>query len=347
MDTAKFLTPVLRFLRNQISLFKAGKVGGKYLNRKQVADSRTGKMKWVYKYKPVSQRGAHEVTGKTFEKKTGGSQEEHKNAVEKALQNGSRVSLHILRDYPDLAEKYGMGKRLEQAKKISSKVTEIKNYVKSESKKPETVNKKDSEVKNVDHVNEYKNMIENRLDYSKKLLEGYKKEADNIEKKHKERGIFKDELRQAKSDVKDQSDYIKEYTKILKDPKMLETKANEWNDQRNEENARNEAKKQRDAKTPLVASLRNKDFSEFKKLINSGKANVSEQDDYGDTAGHYAVFLNEPSLLQKLVDAGANLHSLKNSQGEAVGDMIQQSRNPKMVAIYRKYMDNLKSKASA
>ena len=69
MDTAKFLTPVLRFLRNQISLFKAGKVGGKYLNRKQVADSRTGKMKWVYKYKPVSQRGAHEVTGKTFEKK--------------------------------------------------------------------------------------------------------------------------------------------------------------------------------------------------------------------------------------------------------------------------------------
>ena len=199
----------------------------------------------------MSQRGAHEVTGKTFEKKTGGSQEEHKNAVEKALQNGSRVSLHIMRDYPDLAEKYGMGKRLEQAKKISSKVTEIKNSVKSESKKPETVNKKDSEVKNVDHVNEYKNMIEKNLDYSKKLLEGYKKEADNIEKKHKERGIFKDELRQAKSDVKDQSDYIKEYTKILKDPKMLETKANEWNDQRNEENARNEAKKQRDAKTPL------------------------------------------------------------------------------------------------
>jgi hypothetical protein len=346
MDTAKFLNPVLTLLRSHISLFKAGKVGGKYLNRKQVADSKTGRMKWVYKYKPVSQRGAHEVTGKTFEKKTGGDRSEHKNAVEKALQNGNRVSLHILKDYPDLAEKYGMGKRLEQAKKISSKVTEIKNSVKSEPAKTETVNK-DSEVKNMDHVNEYKNMIEKNLDYSKKLLEGYKKEADNIEKKHKERGIFKDELRQAKSDVKDQSDYIKEYTKILKDPKMLETKANEWNDQRNEENARNEAKKQRDAKTPLVASLRNKDFSEFKKLINSGKANVSEQDDYGDTAGHYAVFLNEPALLQKLVDAGANLHSLKNSQGEAVGDMIQQSRNPKMVAIYRKYMDNLKSKASA
>ena len=346
MNTAKFLNPVLRFLRNQISLFKAGKVGGKYLKRWQVSNPKTGKMKWVYKYKPMSQRGAHEVTGKTFEKKTGGDRSEHKSAVEKALQNGNRVSLHVLRDYPDLVQKYGMSKRLERADKISSKVAEIKNYVKSEPAKTETVNK-DSEVKNMDHVSEYKNMIEKNLDYSKKLLEGYKKEADNIEKKHKERGIFKDELRQAKSDVKDQSDYIKEYTKILKDPKMLETKANEWNDQRNEENARNEAKKQRDAKTPLVASLRNKDFSEFKKLINSGKANVSEQDDYGDTAGHYAVFLNEPSLLQKLVDAGANLHSLKNSQGEAVGDMIQQSRNPKMVAIYRKYMDNLKSKASA
>ena len=52
-------------------------------------------------------------------------------------------------------------------------------------------------------------------------------------------------------------------------------------------------------------------------------------------------------LLQKLVDAGANLHSLKNSQGEAVGDMIQQSRNPKMVDIYRKYMDKQKEAFSS
>ena len=69
MDTSKFLNPVLNFLRRRIALFKAGKVGGKYLNRKQVADSKTGRMKWVYKYKPMSQRGAHEVTGKTFQKK--------------------------------------------------------------------------------------------------------------------------------------------------------------------------------------------------------------------------------------------------------------------------------------
>ena len=92
MNTAKFLNPVLRFLRNQISLFKAGKVGGKYLKRWQVSNPKTGKMKWVYKYKPMSQRGAHEVTGKTFEKKTGGDRSEHKSAVEKALQNGNRVS---------------------------------------------------------------------------------------------------------------------------------------------------------------------------------------------------------------------------------------------------------------
>ena len=113
-----------------------------------------------------------------------------------------------MRDYPDLAEKYGMGKRLEQAKKISSKVTEIKNSVKSEPAKTETVNK-DSEVKNMDHVSEYKNMIEKNLDYSKKLLEGYKKEADNIEKKHKERGIFKDELRQAKANSSIQQERVK------------------------------------------------------------------------------------------------------------------------------------------
>lgn len=108
------------------SLLKGKTLGGKYLSRKQIADSKTGRMKWVYKYKPMSQRGAHEVTGKTFEKKTGIGKEEHKSAVEKALQSGNRVSLHVLRDYPDLVQKYGMGKRLERADKIRAKVQALK-----------------------------------------------------------------------------------------------------------------------------------------------------------------------------------------------------------------------------
>jgi len=91
-------------------------------------------MKWVYKYKPISQRGAHEVTGKTFEKKTGLGKEEHKNAVEKALQSGNRVSLHVLRDYPDLVQKYGMSKRLERADKINAKVREIREKNKADEK---------------------------------------------------------------------------------------------------------------------------------------------------------------------------------------------------------------------
>ena len=109
---------------NLISLLRKAKtIGGKYLKRWQVSNPRTGKMKWVYKYKPVSQRGAHEVTGKTFEKKTGLGKEAHKAAVEKALQGGNRVSLHILRDYPDLVQKYGMSKRLERADKINANVS--------------------------------------------------------------------------------------------------------------------------------------------------------------------------------------------------------------------------------
>lgn len=115
-------------------LRKAKAIGGKYLKRWQVSNPKTGKMKWVYKYKPISQRGAHEVTGKTFEKKTGLGKEEHKSAVEKALQSGNRVSLHILRDYPDLVQKYGMSKRLERADKINAKVREIREKNKASEK---------------------------------------------------------------------------------------------------------------------------------------------------------------------------------------------------------------------
>ena len=120
---------------NLISLLRKAKtIGGKYLKRWQVSNPKTGKMKWVYKYKPMSQRGAHEVTGKTFEKKTGGDRSEHKNAVEKALQSGNRVSLHVLRDYPDLVQKYGMSKRLERADRINAKVREIREKNKAAEK---------------------------------------------------------------------------------------------------------------------------------------------------------------------------------------------------------------------
>lgn len=133
---------------NLISLLRKAKtIGGKYLKRWQVSNPRTGKMKWVYKYKPVSQRGAHEVTGKTFEKKTGGDRSEHKSAVEKALQSGNRVSLHILRDYPDLVQKYGMGKRLEKADKINAKVKEIREKQSAKSE-PSEVSNSPIQIKN-------------------------------------------------------------------------------------------------------------------------------------------------------------------------------------------------------
>ena len=136
--------------------------GGKYLERKQVANPKTGKMKWVYKYKPVSQRGAHEVTGKTFQKKTGGSGEEHKNAVEKALQSGNRVSLHVLRDYPDLVQKYGFTERLKRAKKISNKVMEIRKQINQDQKSSENGNMEKPELpeKHYDDLLDYDQNVE-------------------------------------------------------------------------------------------------------------------------------------------------------------------------------------------
>jgi hypothetical protein len=126
-----------------IELFKA-KVGGKYLKRWQVTNPRTGKKSWKYKYKPLSQRGAHEITLGKFKKVTKIADETHKAAVEKALQEGHSISMHILKDYPDLIKKYNKSAKVRNFDRISSKVKDaminrVKPETISEPTKPEPV----------------------------------------------------------------------------------------------------------------------------------------------------------------------------------------------------------------
>jgi len=107
------------FVRLLKSAGQGTALGGKYLKR-----TWTGK-RWQYEYKPVSQRGAHELTKDRFEKVTKISDSTHKDAIEKALQNGQRVNVRILRAYPDLIKKYGQEKRVEKADRINKKVKEL------------------------------------------------------------------------------------------------------------------------------------------------------------------------------------------------------------------------------
>lgn len=113
---------VSTLIKGMLYLILKAKQGGKYLSRKQVIDKRTGRKTWKYKYKPVQQRAAHEVTRNKFEKVTKLSGDEHKNQIEHALQNGIRVSLHVLKDYPDLITKYNQQARMAKAEKIRAKV---------------------------------------------------------------------------------------------------------------------------------------------------------------------------------------------------------------------------------
>ena len=113
---------VSTLIKGMLYLILKAKQGGKYLDRKKVVDRKTGKMRYKYKYKPMQQRAAHEVTRNKFEKVTKLSGDEHKNQIEHALQNGIHVSLHVLRDYPDLAVKYHQQARLAKADKIRAKV---------------------------------------------------------------------------------------------------------------------------------------------------------------------------------------------------------------------------------
>ena len=113
-----------------LTIFK-GKVGGKYLKRWQVTDPRTGKNKWVYKYKPISQRGAHEITKDRFRKVTKIADETHRAAVEKALQDGHSISMRILKDYPDLVQKYNKTAKVRNFDRISAKVKEAKQKIES------------------------------------------------------------------------------------------------------------------------------------------------------------------------------------------------------------------------
>ncbi len=113
---------VLTLIKGMLYYILKAKQGGKYLDRKKVVDRKTGKMRYKYKYKPMQQRAAHEVTRNKFEKVTKLSGDEHKNQIEHALQNGIHVSLHVLRDYPDLITKYHQQARLAKADKIRAKV---------------------------------------------------------------------------------------------------------------------------------------------------------------------------------------------------------------------------------
>ena len=113
---------VSTLIKGMLYLILKAKQGGKYLSRKQVIDKRTGRKTWKYKYKPMQQRAAHEVTRSKFEKVTKLSGDEHKNQIEHALQNGVHVSLHVLRDYPDLIVKYHQQARIAKADKIRAKV---------------------------------------------------------------------------------------------------------------------------------------------------------------------------------------------------------------------------------
>lgn len=126
-----------------LSIFK-GTVGGKYLKRWQVTDPRTGRKKWAYKYKPISQRGAHEITKDRFRKVTKIADETHRAAVEKALQDGHSISMRILKDYPDLVQKYNKTAKVRNFDRISAKAKEAKQKEESarqESK--EVVSKKE------------------------------------------------------------------------------------------------------------------------------------------------------------------------------------------------------------
>lgn len=134
---------VSTLIKGMLYFILKAKQGGKYLDRKRVVDKKTGKMVWGnYKYKPMQQRAAHEVTRGKFEKVTKLSGDEHKNQIEHALQNGIHVSLHVLRDYPDLAVKYHQQARLAKADKIRAKVkaSKVKNEVKVDDTKGMTTN---------------------------------------------------------------------------------------------------------------------------------------------------------------------------------------------------------------
>ena len=134
-----------------LSIFK-GKVGGKYLKRWQVTDPRTGKNKWVYKYKPISQRGAHEITKDRFRKVTKIADETHRAAVEKALQDGHSISMRILKDYPDLVQEYNKTAKVRNFDRISAKVKEAKQKVESAKQEPKQTDNEKISAKDIEHA---------------------------------------------------------------------------------------------------------------------------------------------------------------------------------------------------
>lgn len=138
----------------------------KYLSKKKV------KNKWVYKYKPDSQKGAHELTKKKFEKKTGITDDTHKEQVKKALENGHHVNVLILKDYPDLAEKFGQKNRIEKHLKIIDQVMNSKENTRIQKERLNNSDKYIKEISKIKNPGEitFKDMIDSELYGLKKHL---------------------------------------------------------------------------------------------------------------------------------------------------------------------------------
>ena len=226
---------VSTLIKGMLYLILKAKQGGKYLSRKQVIDKRTGRKTWKYKYKPVQQRGAHEVTRSKFEKVTKLSGDEHKNQIEHALQNGVHVSLHVLRDYPDLIVKYHQQARIAKADKIRAKVKASKEkdlaslkkmaseYVdmkeSSQVSKPTTENKGSEEKKMNEQISPINIKIqgsEKQISFAKDLIDSNIKFVNKY-LRHKDNLKWKDSKESRVQAAKDAMSRFSEYFKSLQD----------------------------------------------------------------------------------------------------------------------------------
>jgi hypothetical protein len=212
-----------------IELFKA-KVGGKYLKRWQVTNPRTGKKSWKYKYKPLSQRGAHEITLGKFKKVTKIADETHKAAVEKALQEGHSISMHILKDYPDLIKKYNKSAKVRNFDRISAKVKEIKQKVESARKESNKNTGSSHGTYASDlysHVLNKKQKLEDRIKQKEKFIENIKNEKEtliaSIAKNDAENEIYhlEQKIKSLSFDAKDNPEYSEILDRKIKNGEQI------------------------------------------------------------------------------------------------------------------------------
>lgn len=86
-------------------------------------------------------KAAHQTTSKEASKKAGMSKEEHSQATEKAMQDGIKIPVKVLREYPSLLEKYpkykervsaidSLSKGMKKGDKIGNQIQESSNSLK-------------------------------------------------------------------------------------------------------------------------------------------------------------------------------------------------------------------------